>query len=138
MSFFSDRGENEHELEAAYQDFQHRTRYANAYIFGEHLPRKLEYRVYEASNLEHPFRTIRGTYNPTEVAKAICVPQATITYFEQKSIQQKSVPKALVEALLMAGYNHTDVGGLVEAYNNYRTVKQGGQVTLPYGYGETA
>lgn len=134
MSFALSRGENEHDFTNRYSDFQYRTRYANAYLFGRTLPNRLEYRVYSADNLEHPFRTVRGTYNPTEVAKALCVPQATITYFERKAKQQKSVPKALIEALLMAGYTNNDVSGLVEAYSNYRVVLLGGTVQSPLAH----
>lgn len=133
MSFAVNRGENENDFTNRYNDFQYRTRYANAYLFGDSLPNRLEYRVYSADNLEHPFRTIRGSYNPTEVAKALCVPQATITYFERKSKQQKSVPKALIEALLMAGYTNADVSGLVAAYDSYRVVLLGGTVDVPKG-----
>ena len=134
MSFAFNRGENEHDFATRYADFQHRTRHANAYMFGDSLPNRLEYRVYSADNLEHPFRTVRGAYNPTEVAKALCVPQATITYFERKSKQQKSVPKALIEALLMAGYNNNDVSGLVAAYDSYRVVLLGGTVESPLAH----
>jgi len=86
----------------------------------------------------HPMRLLRGTKNPTQVAKDLCIPQATLTYFERNVVQQKSVPKVILNVLNQIGYTDAEIGYFMEAYEVYRQrtvakrVEQGKRVN--YGY----
>jgi transcriptional regulator with XRE-family HTH domain len=126
-------GVKEHDFTRAYEDFQERTRRANTGIFGPVLPNPIEYQVYDDCELQHPFRTLRGAYNPSEVSKALCIPQATLNYFEHKPRSQKTVPKALLEVLAYIGYSYTELNYFMDAYTNYRLGISGNPVPAPEG-----
>lgn len=70
----------------------------------------------------HPLvwlRTIRG-YNPTSLAKAICVNQTVVNYFEKNSINQRTIPEQLTHALKDCGYEDDELASLADAYSVYR------------------
>lgn len=118
LSFYVNNfGENEYELDREYEQFQHDMRAQNYLMFGQ-LPDNYYAHV-------HPFRTIRKNYNCTEVAKMLCIPQATLTYFERKARRQKSVPKLLVEVLREIGYSHTSIVKFDQAYQAHREYLNG-------------
>ena len=74
----------------------------------------------------HPLKQLRqrcygGTgASVTEVAKALCVNQATLQYWEKRWRSQKSVPKSFNGALLSIGYNHNDLVLMNSWYNDWR------------------
>lgn len=77
----------------------------------------------------HPLvwlRIIRG-YNPTSLAKAICVNQTVVNYFEKNSINQRTVPEQLSHALKDCGYDDDELAGFADAYNVYREFLLGQQ-----------
>ncbi len=113
-------GADRYEFSREYEDFQKRTRASNFKLFGDELPSLVDYEVYSGNQIQHPFRQLRGSINPTEVAKALCIPQATITYFEQKPRRQKSVPKVINNVLEEIGYSRTQVQAFNDAYVLYR------------------
>ena len=78
----------------------------------------------------HPFRQLRNRLEvtPTEVAKALCIPQATIVHWEKHVRQQQSIPKCVANVLNEIGYKHEQILGLVEAYNVYRSQVTGSNV----------
>jgi len=95
-------GVNELTLLDNYEWFRNAQRRRHHKLFGFHIN-------VAASSPIHPMRQIREPYNPSEVAKMLCVPQATIQYFERKWKQQKSVPKELCVALHDIGYTLNEV-----------------------------
>lgn len=115
---------------AAYQEFKRAlaTRY-----FGDFIS-KLD----ADANVTHPMRVLRGSRNPTQVAKDLCIPPATLTYFERNVVQQKSVPKVIVNVLKEIGYYDSEIITFCTAYRYYRErtirsrVDAGKRVT--YGY----
>lgn len=99
-----------------YESFQEKQRARHFHYFGPTL-------VPEALNIrEHPLRILRRLINvtPTEVAKDLCLPHATLTYFERKAKQQKSVPKSLINVLHEIGYSTSQINEFHRAYDKYR------------------
>lgn len=107
-------GVSELTLTDSYEEFQNKTRQRSGRLLGDlNVP---------LDTPEHPLRYLRRLHdiNPTELAKALCIPQATIVYFERKPKLQKSVPKCLVNALLQCGYRNYEVDNFKASYTIYR------------------
>lgn len=70
----------------------------------------------------HPLTYLRerAGFNPTSLAKALCLSQSTIGYFEKRPINQHSVPEQLIHALHDADYSSQETDWLEEAYQKYR------------------
>ena len=99
----------------------------------QHLMRG-EHKLYFGPNLEtnplidlHPFRQLRGLKDatPTEVAKNLCIPQATIVHWEKHIRQQQSVPKCIVNVLDEIGYKKSQISSLIDSYATYRQAQLG-------------
>jgi hypothetical protein len=58
--------------------------------------------------------------NPSEVAKYLCVPQATIQHFERKWKTQQTVPKELNAALHAIGYTYSEINQFNDNYESWR------------------
>lgn len=108
-------GVSELEVSDSYEFYQTKTRERNHRVLGDTLgtPLGLD---------EHPLRYLRARedINPTELAKALCIPQATLTYFERKPRLQKSVPKSFVAALSQNGYKNFEIQEFVQDYLLFR------------------
>jgi DNA-binding XRE family transcriptional regulator len=70
----------------------------------------------------HPFIWLRHNYgyNPTSLAKALCLNQTVVVYFESNPIKQQTVPAQIVNALKDNGYNDEELNILNENYQSYR------------------
>jgi len=103
-------------LTAAYEEFQYETRKSHAGLLGP-LTQLIDCPVGI-----HPLVWLRTNYgyNPTSLAKALCISQSTIVYFERKSVHQHSVPAQLLRALHDADYTTQETDYLVRAYDRYR------------------
>jgi DNA-binding XRE family transcriptional regulator len=106
----------EFELINQYAQYQTAKRNMHTRYFGDLIP-KLELTL--VSDI-HPMRALRGSVNPTQVAKDLCIPQATLTYFERNVVQQKSVPKVVLNVLYEIGYTDKEITAFMEAYATYR------------------
>ena len=97
----------------SYEDYQTKQRARHYHYFGPNLEVSLEV---------HPFRELRLRIDvtATEVAKDLCLPQATLTYFEKKIKHQKSVPKGLVNVFHEIGYTGQQIKGFCRDYETYR------------------
>lgn len=104
---------SELQLTDMYEEFQTQMRKRHKRYFGDFDV------LYGVSNV-HPLRALRGKRNPTEVAKALCIPQATLVYFERRPVQQKTVPKLLIEVMRQIGYTKSEVEYFERTYANYR------------------
>lgn len=104
-----------------YEEYQRLMRNRNHLYFGLDL---------EIIGAYHPFRELRHRIDvtPTEVAKALCIPQATIVHFEKHVKQQQSVPKCIANVLHEIGYKHEQIMGFVEAYSMFRSKALGTNV----------
>ncbi len=78
----------------------------------------------DPSNDVHPLRQLRND-GPTALSKLLCVPQATLQYFEKKWKRQQSVPKELIAALLENGYKGSEIRHFQETYVIWRNRKLG-------------
>ena len=78
-----------------------------------------------ATLARHPFRVLRGEFGLTEVAKLLCVPQATLQHFEKKWRTQQSVPRELIAALLENGYRAGEIRTFAETYTLWRNRQLG-------------
>lgn len=127
LNFMCDEwGYSHANLRLHYANFQASHRYNSGLIFGADLRKALDYwAAVPHWHAKHPFIYLRETakpyLNPTEVAKALCINQTVISYFEKKFISQKTVPEQVLLALSHAGYTDDDLYALQSAYNNYRS-----------------
>ncbi len=132
---------SEHELSIRYANFQ-KVQRSNHERYFQDVRSLLAVEV-TVDNLpqSHPFRLLRGTRSCTEVAKHLCIPQATLTYFERNVVQQKSVPKVLTSVMREIGHYSSEVQALIEAYDNYRmamlTYRESNGLRTEYGYQRT-
>lgn len=104
---------SELQLMDAYEGYQTKQRLRHFRYFGE---------LDNFDSRFHPLRQLRHRIDvtPTEVAKALCLPQATLTYFERKPVQQKSVPRGLINVLNEIGYRNYEVAEFKKAYAAFR------------------
>jgi transcriptional regulator with XRE-family HTH domain len=115
-----------------YKEFQRDVRKRHYRIFGD-----LNERDFFSEGL-HPFTVLRrnwtdpisgvpyaGEMNVTECAKLLCVPQGTLSYFQNKLTHQASVPDVLISALKDNGYTGDELDTLVYEYYAYRERKMG-------------
>lgn len=119
-----------------YERFQVHTREASGRLLGDmesELDKWYTYLRSSPTTLNtyqlHPLvwlRTIRG-YNPTSLAKAICVNQTVVNYFEKNSINQRTVPEQLTHALKDCGYNDDELASFTDCYRTYREFLLGQQ-----------
>lgn len=128
----------EYDLLNQYEAFQTANRLQHHRWFGD-LIEKFEY--VESKHPEvsyHPMRLLRGTINPTQVAKGLCIPQATLTYFERNVVQQKSVPKVILNVLFEIGYTDAEITYFIKKYDEYRqqlvTKRTESGKRVDYGY----
>lgn len=116
VDYWTAHGEtSELQLKDAYIEFQETVRKRNTKLLGDSLH-------VDVASTEHPLRQLRNPrhLNPTEVAKALCIPQATIEHFEKKWKTQQSVPKQLKAALAQAGYSQRDIESFCRSYTAWR------------------
>lgn len=108
-------GVNELMILDAYEFFRSQMRVRYRKLFGDQLV------IMTAADL-HPFRQLRDpcNLNPSEIAKMLCIPQATIQYFERKWKQQKTVPKELSKALHDIGYTNAQISRFESDYTDWR------------------
>lgn len=99
-----------------YEEFQYETRRSNAGLLGDLSTLK------DCPVGDHPLTWIRTAhgYNPTSLAKALCISQSTVVYFERRAVHQHTVPNQLLRALHDADYSEQETDYLVEAYFRYR------------------
>lgn len=99
-----------------YEEFQYATRVSNAGLLGNMRD------LLTCPVGTHPLAWIRTNhgFNPTSLAKALCISQSTIVYFERNAVHQHTVPNQLLRALHDADYTEQDTDYLVEAYFRYR------------------
>lgn len=107
---------SEYQLTIDYEAFQQLKRQKAHRYFGD-IQEKLSLAY---STATHPMRVLRGSTNPTQVAKDLCIPPATLTYFERNVVQQKSVPKVIINVLHEIGYTSAEIDALIEGYDSYR------------------
>ncbi len=129
---------SEHELGLRYAAYQKNQRSNHERYFGD-VRLKLEPTpTPENLSQSHPLRLLRGNLSLTQVAKDLCIPQATLTYFERNVVQQKSVPKVLCQVLREVGHYASEVQALHVAYINYRvaiiTDRESNGKRVAYGY----
>jgi hypothetical protein len=89
-----------------------------------------EYRVcLSRYNAGHPFVWLRqlAGYNPTSIAKALCINQTVVVYFESNPVKQQTVPEQLRNALKDNGYTNRELDLLDQAYQAYRNFLLGRQ-----------
>jgi plasmid maintenance system antidote protein VapI len=106
-----------------YEEYQRLMRERHRLYFG------LDLEV-EAGKDEHPFRQLRSRIDvtPTEVAKSLCIPQATIVHFEKHVKQQQSVPKCILNVLHEIGYKHEQIINFQNEYKLFRMQSLGTNV----------
>lgn len=97
-----------------YEAFQIETRENNARLLGDLLQ--------TVPQGVHPLTYLRekAGFNPTSLAKALCLSQSTIGYFEKRPISQHTVPEQLIKALHDADYSSDETDWLESAYRVYR------------------
>lgn len=115
-----------------YEQFQIATREKNGRFLGD----------FDFTNLhtsQHPLTWLRERCRPalnvTQVAKALCISQPIVYYFERKAINQKTIPEQVVNALLDCGYSSDELTSFENAYAIYRhqfLKRQKGQVTTSH------
>ncbi len=129
---------SEHELSLAYANFQAHTRSKHERYFGDVRDLLSDEVTVENLSASHPFRLLRKSRSCTQVAKDLCIPQATLTYFERNVVQQKSVPKVLTAVMQEIGHYASEVQALIEAYGEYRlhviTYRESNGLRVDYGY----
>jgi transcriptional regulator with XRE-family HTH domain len=108
----------QYKLLEQYREFQYNIRFSNALLLGDSLTERL----LSCPVGLHPLTYLREGVglNPTQLAKALCISQSTIVYFEKSSIHQKTVPNQLMGALHDAEYTMEDTDSLVLRYHEYR------------------
>jgi DNA-binding XRE family transcriptional regulator len=110
-------GYNELTILDAYEHYRYQTRRRYTGLFGPHLS-------FDINSSQHPFRQLRDSIqppvNPSEVAKYLCVPQATIQHFERKWKTQQTVPKELNAALHAIGYTYSEINQFNDNYESWR------------------
>ena len=104
-----------------YLEFQQETRKRSHMYYGTYL-------AFVISDSEHPLRQLRSVKHLTlnEVSKALCIPQATLQYFERKWKTQQTVPKGLFEVLLEIGYSPNEVQRFARHYIQWRDLHKKG------------
>lgn len=114
VDYYTRQGHSELQLRDAYLQFQELMRKRHHLLFGPSLEVNIDG--------EHPLRQLRDNidYNPTELAKAICMPQSTILHFERKWRTQQSVPKQLLNALSQCGYQVKQLNEFANTYEVWR------------------
>jgi transcriptional regulator with XRE-family HTH domain len=124
LSFWvTERGYSELSLTDEYTEYQRLVRARHWHYFGPILHAEF--------NVEtHPFRQLRHNVkvNPSEVAKALCIPQGTLNHFEKKWRTQQTVPKLLVDVLQIIGYPYEDVLLFCSTYKIWRQNNLNGTV----------
>lgn len=115
LKYLINHGFNELALTDGYYNFQHHMRVANAYYFGPHLE-------FDITSVIHPMGQLRHNrgVNPTECAKALCLPQSTLVYFETKYRRQQSVPKCVINVLPVLGYSDDQISSFLKDYKDWR------------------
>lgn len=99
-----------------YEDFQIQQRMRHPRYFGN--VRVLLELDHPAT--EHPLRLLRGKRNLTEVAKDLCLSQATLAFFERRVKNQKSVPKQLLDVMRFIGHTKEERDVFEDHYRMYR------------------
>lgn len=104
----------------AYEEFQQLTRTRHHQYFGPEL--QIDYTSVIA---DHPLRQLCNSHpyfpvNVTEVAKSLCLPQATLQHWQKKWRTQQSVPRTFQSVLMEIGYSKYQVKDFNEAYYNWR------------------
>ena len=132
-----DMGISELRLRHQYEDFQEQTRLRHKGYFGSRISPGAELVPIE-KGFAHPLVWMRMAprHKPdntpcrdfgvsvTEVAKALCVSQATLQHWETKWKLQKSVPKTFQTALMQLGYPTQQVTMLNNYYIKWREVNK--------------
>lgn len=116
-------GYPEGELTLKYENYQDSTRLRYPKLFGQSL-------AIDISSDQHPFRQLRsrceclavylGELGTTEVARCLCLPQATLEHWEKKWHRQKSVPSAVVEVLHIINYTNREIAQFRQDYVTWR------------------
>lgn len=109
----NNHGISELQLVDAYEGFQEAVRARHTRLLGPLVS-------VTCVGSPHPLRQVRKEYSLSEVSKMLCLPQATLQYFEKKWRIQKSVPKALTRVLRETGYYHSEVATFVSDYAEWR------------------
>lgn len=112
--------DSELSLVDAYESFQEQMRKRHFKYFGDDLSTG-------PADQYHPFIKLRARIgvNPTEVAKALCIPQATIIHFENKPLRQQTVPKIIQNVLKDIGYTSNQIALFESDYTSYRRARKG-------------
>ena len=99
-----------------YETFQVATREDNGRFLGS-------FRFNERPVDEHPLVFLRNRVrlNPTQVAKALCLSQTVVVYFEKRFIHQHTVPEQFVMALRDCGYTEQETDYFETEYDTYRS-----------------
>lgn len=124
----------------AYREHQKLLRTRHWRLFGDFsFSRRLRGVVQESANSEsndlrtvHPFESLKnnwslpngeflGKMNTTQCAKLLCLPQGTLSYFENNLTHQASVPRVLLDALRENGYGVEEISELMKAYVLFRS-----------------
>lgn len=133
LQWLVDQGFNELALTDGYYGFQYRMRLHHLLYFGTDLE-------FELSSETHPFEQLRNGViigagpsarigvNPTQCAKDLCLPQATISHFETKYRQQKSVPKSIINVMPIIGYTDEQITSWINSYEDWRKRRTGRNV----------
>lgn len=101
----------------AYEDFQNTVRSRHMrYFDSEDSPNQF---VFPRADV-HPLVQLRAERNLAQVAKDLCLPYATLRYFEHNYKQQKSVPKQMVNVLKQIGYSDEEIFRFKLAYHEFR------------------
>lgn len=98
-----------------YEEFQVQTRQNNARLLGDFTSLTPPVGTHPLTYLRE-----RAGFNPTSLAKALCLSQSTIGYFEKRPVNQHTVPEQLIIALHDADYSSDETDWLEHAYKVYR------------------
>lgn len=105
-----------------YESFQEQTRQRSYHYFGPNLI-NLQYTGWAPHpliQLENRAKELGLPYSEIGIAKALCVPQATLNLWKRKWRTQQTVPKTFQIALFAIGYSRFEVQRFNDGYIRWR------------------
>lgn len=113
-------------LVEGYESYKEQTREQNRHYFGP-SPCYLHFGLgglHPYAQLKARARACGNGDSTNEIAKALCIPQSTLSLWERKWRTQHSVPKTFQEAMLAIGYTRAEVHNLVQGYPAWRELNK--------------
>jgi transcriptional regulator with XRE-family HTH domain len=113
-----------HQFVNRYYEWQERTRQESYGVLTEEFPKEYDQHLELAKTLEGPlayWASVSPKYpNPTQLAKAFCIPQATIFKFMSQPHLCDSIPNTIIFALDESGYSDQCIRGFQKAFDAYK------------------